>query len=145
MTAALGDGETAVASIAAHERALQGKPSSYTVSWEGRIFECSVEPLHADDQIVGSIGVAVDVTERRRAEREALNAFEEAVDCIVRAIELRDIATGAHVEKMSYYSMLIAEALDLPQESAMRSGSHHAFTMSERSPYPMGSSSRTDR
>jgi response regulator RpfG family c-di-GMP phosphodiesterase len=66
------------------------------------------------------------VTERRRAERDALNAFEEAVDCIVRAIELRDIATGAHVEKMSYYSMLIAEALDLPQEKC------HAIGLASR-------------
>jgi hypothetical protein len=126
MTAVLGSGETAVASIAAHEGALQGKPSSYRASWDGRIYECSVEPLRADDQIVGSIGVAVDVTERRRAERDALRAYEEAVDCIVRAIELRDIATGERVEKMSYYSMLIAEALDLPQ------GKCHAIALASR-------------
>lgn len=82
MTAVLGVGETAVSSIAAHERALQGKPSSYTASWDDRIYECSVEPLQVDDQIVGSIGVAVDVTERRQAERDAMYAHEEAVECI---------------------------------------------------------------
>jgi HD-GYP domain-containing protein (c-di-GMP phosphodiesterase class II) len=116
MATSLGNGKAAVASITAHERALQGKPSSYTASWEGRTYECSVEPLLADDHIVGSIGVAVDVTERRRAEKNELYAYEEAVDCIVRAIELRDIGTGTHVERMSYYSLLLAEALGLPQE-----------------------------
>jgi HD-GYP domain-containing protein (c-di-GMP phosphodiesterase class II) len=126
MAAVLGTGETAIASMTAHERALQGKPSSYTASWGDRTYECSVEPLQSEDQIVGSIGVAVDVTERRRAERDALNAFEEAVECIVRAIELRDIGTGAHVERMSYYCMVIAEALDLSQENC------HAIALASR-------------
>ena len=126
MTAVLGAGETAVTSIAAHERALHGRPSSYTASWKGRVYECSVKPLQVDDEIVGSIGVAVDVTEHRRAERDAMYAYEEAVDFIVRAIELRDVSTGTHVERMSHYATLIAEALDLPPENC------HAISRASR-------------
>jgi hypothetical protein len=126
MSAVLGTGQTALASLAAHERALAGEPSSYTASWEGRIYECRVDPLHADDRIVGSIGVAVDVTERRRAEHDALFAYEEAVQSIVRAIEMRDIVTGEHVERMSDYCTLIAEGLGLEPEK------RHAIALASR-------------
>jgi len=52
--------------IAAHLRALQGEPQTYSVEWFGRDFECHVEPLiDADGAPGGVIGVGLDVTERQ--------------------------------------------------------------------------------
>lgn len=113
---ALGVSDAGFTSVSAHERALRGGATSYGASWEGRLYECNVEPLEQEGRIVGCIGVAVDVTARRQAEREALSAYEEAIQCIVRAIEMRDIVTGEHVERMSHYCALTSDALGLPPE-----------------------------
>jgi len=99
--------------LAAHRLALAGEHSRYQASWGERIFECSVEPLRAEGRIMGSIGVAVDVTEKLRAEDEMLDAFKEGVDCMVRAIESRDIANARHVERMSAYCFALSRAAGL--------------------------------
>ncbi|MBA3302424.1 MAG: PAS domain S-box protein, partial [Acidimicrobiia bacterium] len=60
-----------VPSIAAHLRALRGEPARYEQGWEGRDFECYVEPLRgADGTITGTVGLALDITERRRTAAE---------------------------------------------------------------------------
>jgi putative two-component system response regulator len=51
------------------------------------------------------------------SEQAALLAEEETVHCLARAIESRDIVTGAHVERMSAYSELIAQELGLHEEA----------------------------
>lgn len=48
--------------IASHLRALDGFPTTYSVEWFGRDFECHVEPL-IDGR--GVIGVGLDVSERQ--------------------------------------------------------------------------------
>jgi PAS domain S-box-containing protein len=55
--------------IAAHLRAIAGSSVTYEMSWESRVFETYVEPLYGQGrEIVGSVGLALDVTERRSAE-----------------------------------------------------------------------------
>lgn len=55
--------------IAAHLRAIDGTPANYEFEWEGRTFQTHVEPFFDnEDRIVGSIGLAVDITERARLE-----------------------------------------------------------------------------
>jgi PAS domain S-box-containing protein len=53
--------------ITAHRKALAGQSVTYEMEWEGRIFDCHARPLH-DNQgaVVGVIGVALDVTERKQ-------------------------------------------------------------------------------
>jgi len=59
------------AAVAAHRQALQGESVSYEGRLRGRTFEAHVEPLRdAAGEITGCIGVALDVTGRREAERE---------------------------------------------------------------------------
>jgi hypothetical protein len=113
MRDALAESDALPASIDAHRHALDGKSSRYSASWHGHLFECCVEPLRTGRRTVGSIGVAVDVTNERQAASEALRAYEEGVDCLVRAIESRDVETGQHVARMSCYCSAIAEALGL--------------------------------
>lgn len=55
--------------IAAHRRALAGESVRYEFQWAARAYECYVAPLlDATQAIVGAIGVAVDVTERKEME-----------------------------------------------------------------------------
>ena len=101
------------ATLFAHRRALMGHESRYTASWADRLFECRVEPFRHEEQIVGSIGAAVDVTEKRQVEAALFRAYQEGVDCLVRAIESRDIVTGQHVERMSMYCSALAQSIGL--------------------------------
>jgi PAS domain S-box-containing protein len=55
--------------IAAHARAIRGESSSFAFAWQGRSFEAHVEPfVGSGSEIVGSVGIALDVTERTLAE-----------------------------------------------------------------------------
>jgi diguanylate cyclase (GGDEF)-like protein/PAS domain S-box-containing protein len=52
--------------LAAHLRALQGELVRYETNWRGRAFETRVEPLRgADGRISGTVGIAIDVTDRK--------------------------------------------------------------------------------
>jgi signal transduction histidine kinase len=70
--------------IARHRRALAGFSSSYQIEWRDRIFQTHVEPLEGPDGgIVGTVSVAVDITELRHADdarrgREAAEAASRA-------------------------------------------------------------------
>ena len=108
---ALGHTDAHVPVVAAHERALGGSRASYSAAWNGRSYDCTVEPLTVRGRIAGSIGVAVDVTERDRARTAAARAIDEAVDCLVRAIESRDPSLAAHGQRMSTYCATIVQAL----------------------------------
>ena len=58
-------------------RALEGEAVSTTAEWNGRSFDVHIEPLRDQDgTITGTIGIALDVTERRESEREAAQYFE---------------------------------------------------------------------
>jgi diguanylate cyclase (GGDEF)-like protein/PAS domain S-box-containing protein len=57
--------------LAAHLRALQGELVRYEVEWRGRSFETRVEPLRsADGHISGTVGIAIDITDRKALEEE---------------------------------------------------------------------------
>ena len=56
--------------VAAHRRALQGEASRFEQEWHERIFDVHVEPLREKDgPVLGVFGIALDITERVRAER----------------------------------------------------------------------------
>ena len=62
---------------AAHLRALRGEPVTMEFQWQDRVFDMHVEALRgADGAITGTIGVALDITERTRAEAERQVMFE---------------------------------------------------------------------
>jgi signal transduction histidine kinase len=57
--------------IAHHLSALDGNPSSFRYAFRQSIYEARIEPLYeGGDQIVGAVGVALNVTERQRTEDE---------------------------------------------------------------------------
>lgn len=57
--------------IDAHVRALSGEAVRFDIEWQGRWFETHVAPFWQDGVIVGTVGMAIDVTERKRAERSS--------------------------------------------------------------------------
>ena len=57
--------------IRSHQKALDGRTVSFEANWLQRIFEVKIEPLRdSEQQVVGTIGVALDVTERRKLAHE---------------------------------------------------------------------------
>jgi len=62
--------------IAAHRRALMGEAVHFEVKWNGRAFAAHVEPLRdAGGAVAGTIGVALDISEQRRAEERLLHVI----------------------------------------------------------------------
>jgi len=64
--------------IAAQRGAVEGKSLGYELTWGERTFQIHVEPLHSlEGAITGSIGVALDITERKRAEEALRQAHQQ--------------------------------------------------------------------
>jgi PAS domain S-box-containing protein len=73
--------------LAAHLRVLQGESISYEMEFLGRWFHSHVEPLRTmNGAILGCIGVAVDFTERKRAE-EALRLAHQQHESLIHTID----------------------------------------------------------
>jgi diguanylate cyclase (GGDEF)-like protein/PAS domain S-box-containing protein len=85
----LGTDATALATV---RRALDGTSGTFALGRDARTFEVHVEPLRdGDGVIVGVLGLAVDVTERRRLEAElAHQAFHDALTGLANRARFRD-------------------------------------------------------
>jgi PAS domain S-box-containing protein len=78
----------------AHRRALLGESVTFEVEWLGRSFASHVEPLrNPDGTIKGVIGVALDVTARKRAEKklsESVSLLQATLDATADGILVVD-------------------------------------------------------
>ena len=76
--------------IAAHLEALAGKPTVFETRWADQDYSTHLAPLHNQaGETVGVVGIALEITERRRAEDELRRSeqryrqlFEESQDVI---------------------------------------------------------------
>jgi PAS domain S-box-containing protein len=84
--------------IAAHARALAGESVTYEITWKQRTFQTHVEPLRdAAGAIQGVIGVAFDITERKRAQEElheSVALLKATIDATADAILVVDANGG---------------------------------------------------
>jgi PAS domain S-box-containing protein len=59
--------------ISVHSEALKGRAGSYEFEWKGRWYQTHVEPLlDPEGRALGTVGVALDITDRKEAEAEIL-------------------------------------------------------------------------
>jgi PAS domain S-box-containing protein len=64
--------------IAAHQRALQGVSVAFEFEWNGHLFDSKVEPLRdADGKLIGAIGIALDITDRKHTEEQIKVSLQE--------------------------------------------------------------------
>jgi diguanylate cyclase (GGDEF)-like protein/PAS domain S-box-containing protein len=57
--------------VKAHHQALKGESAAYELKWIGRVYHSYVEPLYdAQKRVIGCIGLALDVTNRKRVEMQ---------------------------------------------------------------------------
>ena len=64
--------------IEAHHQAILGESRSYEFTHAGMTAQCHVEPLYGEQgEIVGVIGVGIDVTDRVEAEAEGARLMED--------------------------------------------------------------------
>ena len=101
--------------IAAHRRALEGESVTYEVEWKTRTFQAHVEPLcDADESIRGVVGVAFDITERKRALAElerSVALLQATIDSTADGILVVD-ATG----KMVHFNRRFIDMWKIPPE-----------------------------
>lgn len=105
--------------IAAHRRALTGERTNYESDWGGRVWRTTVEPLwDAGGKIIGCIGVADDITDRKHAQIESearLKLIMELLEISVnerRRIghDLHD-GLGQHLAGTAFMAKVLEEAL----------------------------------
>ena len=61
--------EASLPPIRNHRRALAGESVGYEYEFAGRVYDTHLEPLFAEREIIGVIGVAIDITDQKRAAR----------------------------------------------------------------------------
>jgi len=104
--------------VAVHRRALAGETLDYESSWHGRDLHVTLQPLHAEDgSIDGTMGIALDITERKRAERRYQALFARNLAGVFRSTVSGRLVEGndsfAHI--FGFHSA--EEMLSLPTPS----------------------------
>jgi len=99
--------------VTMHEKALQGQSVDFTFAFRGFNFECRVEPFRNEQgDIIGTLGLAFDITDRTRASRALIESeeryrdlFENAAD-IVFTLDLKGniLSVNRSAEQLTGYS-----------------------------------------
>lgn len=125
--------------ITSHRKALAGERVRYESAWAGHTFECHIEPFRdAARQIVGVIGVALDVTERRTAEEHRdrlLLAEREAREVAENAVRVRDefLSIASHELRTPITSLKLAiQILSQPGPEKVRVPAEVLLASAER-------------
>ncbi len=98
--------------ILAHRRALIGESTSFATEWMGRTFQSFVEPLcDANGAIIGTMGVALDITEHKLIERRLRETEAKLRNIVERIPAITYIAEFGRYGKWIYVSPQIEKIL----------------------------------
>ena len=109
------DDESRVITLHAHQQALQGDSFRFEIEWAGRLREAHVEPLRSvEGEIIGTIAVAIDVSERKAAEQrlQHLSQYDALTDLPNRLL-LEDRLAQALVAARRYGGEVAVVFLDV--------------------------------
>ncbi|HEY5094528.1 MAG TPA: sensor domain-containing diguanylate cyclase [Candidatus Eremiobacteraceae bacterium] len=99
-----------------HAEALAGRPGSHFAEFNNRKYEIHVEPLRDDrGAIAGTMGIAIDVSERKSAEeRLAFLAHHDALTGVPNRLLLMDrlVQSVAHAKRRDQYTALLFIDID---------------------------------
>jgi PAS domain S-box-containing protein len=77
--------------IAKHRISLDGEAASFEMNWNNRVWETHTEPLRDENgKVIGCLGLAADVTERKLAEEEVKHSREQLRALAGRLHEVRE-------------------------------------------------------
>lgn len=94
--------DTDLPALRAHRRAVEGQSASYDERINQAVFEVRVEPLRdVDDRIMGCLALAVDISERKRAEDE-IRRLNTELEQRVRQRTAQLEASNRELEAFSY-------------------------------------------
>jgi len=115
--------------IHATSTALGGISSSFEITMAGSDFECLIEPLRdPDKQVIGTVGIAIDVTEHKRLQAELTAQRDELEKRVAeRTLQLATINDRLHSDIQRREEV----------ESQLRESEERFRTMAEGSPVPV--------
>jgi len=80
-------------------------------------------PILVGDELIGSVTVHTDITERKRAEEELKRSFEKlqrvldsTIQAMARIVETRDLYTAGHQRPVTQLACAIAKEMGLPED-----------------------------
>jgi signal transduction histidine kinase len=98
--------------IASHRRALDGESVSAQMEWQGRQYDVHIEPLRSSEgTIVGTIGVALDVSDRLGGKGTRTSSSSNA------SAQVHRLAGSERVAAMARLTEFIAHELNTPLTS----------------------------
>lgn len=99
-----------------HAEAIAGRPGSHFAEFNNRNYEIHVEPLRDDrGEIAGTMGIAVDVSERKAAEeRLAFLAHHDALTGVPNRLLLMDrlVQSISHAKRRNRYTAVLFVDVD---------------------------------
>jgi len=122
--------------IARHVAALSGEPQRYEFRWAGRIFLNHVAPMYGDrGEVIGTIGLALDVTELKEAER-ALDESSSRVRHLEKMDAIGRLADTVAHDFNNFLTVILGNAglalNALPADSPVRSDVEEIARTAER-------------
>jgi len=83
--------ESGAGPVMRHYEALRGTPSRFEYKREDRVLDIQLEPLRSPEgEIIGCLGVGLDVTERKRSEEQVL--YQATHDALTGLVNYREFA-----------------------------------------------------